>query len=320
VHKFWIIAVVCATAGFGQLQRPVQQTALPADAAANLPFARVGADDLLGIFVYDSPELTRTVRVAEDGSIQLPMLKDPVQVAGLTATEIKAAVVNALKKEDVMVQPVVAVSVVEYRSQPITVVGAVKSPLTFQAVGRVSLLDALSRAQGLSEDAGAEILISETSAEANGGSALLTKRIPVKGLIDGADAALNLELHGGEQILIPEGGRIFVVGNVKTPGAYPIKDSKETGILKALALSQGLMPYAGQTAYIFRPNEASGGKQEIRVELKKIMARKAPDVPLFANDVLYIPDATGRRATVDALEKLLAVGTGFGTAALYVTR
>jgi polysaccharide export outer membrane protein len=76
------------------------------------------------------------------------------------------------------------------------------------------------------------------------------------------------------------------------------------------------MPYASKEAYIYR-REGNGNKNEIPIELSKIMERKVADPPLLANDILYVPDNKGRRLTLGALEKMLLLGAGAGTALLY---
>jgi polysaccharide export outer membrane protein len=60
-----------------------------------------------------------------------------------------------------------------------------------------------------------------------------------------------------------------------------------------------------------------GGRTEIPISLKNIMDRKAPDLPLMANDILYIPDATGTRAGIKVLETSIGVGAALGAAILY---
>ena len=207
---------------------------------SNLPVAKIGNDDLIGVTVYDAPELTRTIRVSSAGDIRLPMVKQPIHASGLFPQELEKTIADALTADNVLVDPVVTVSIVEYRSRPITVVGAVKMPVTFQATANVTLLDAISRAQGLSDTAGSEILVSREAPHAAGGSAPLLQRIPVRALLDGENSALNLSLQGGEVIRVPEAGRVFVVGNVKKPGAFYITDSAKSSVLKALALSEGL--------------------------------------------------------------------------------
>jgi len=317
------LIVLAALAAFypALAQQPPLRTAPTTTAGftdtANLPLEKIGRDDLVGVSVYDSPELTRTVRVAADGTIRLPMLKQRITAAGLYPADLESAIADALSKEQILVDPIVTVSVVEYRSRPISVVGAVKQPLTFQATGVVTLLDAVSRAGGLAEDAGPEILVSRPQTMPDGKTTSLVQRIPVARLIHDADPEYNIRLEGGEDIRVPEAGRIFVVGNVKKPGAYLITDGAESSVLKALALSEGLEPYAGKVAYIYRREGGAGGKNEIPIELKKVLDRKAQDVPLVANDILYIPDASGRRNTVSAMKMSLLIGTGLAGALIY---
>jgi polysaccharide export outer membrane protein len=266
---------------------------------------KIGSDDLVSIQVYDSPELTRTVRVGQDGVLRLPLLNKPVQASGLLPSELEQRIADELKTEGILVRPIVSVSVAEYRSRPISVVGSVKHPLTFQAFGNVTLLDALTRAEGLSDAAGSEILVTHPP---EGGGTALVQRIPVKALLDGSDESLNIKLNGGEEVRVPEGGRVFVVGDVKKPGAVPVHDVSELTVLRVISQAEGLMPYASKEAFILRHGDTP--KNEIPIPLEKIMERKAPDVPLMANDVLFIPDSKGKRNTAKILEALTTFGIG----------
>jgi polysaccharide biosynthesis/export protein len=146
----------------------------------------------------------------------------------------------------------------------------------------------------------------------DGKPARVTQTIPVRKLIDNADPGLNVMLHGGEEVLVPEALKIYVVGNVKKPGAYPVRNDEETTILQLLALSEGLAPYSAKVAYVYR--RAPGGtKTEVPIELAKIMKRKSPDVLLQANDILYIPDNNGKRLTAETLDRLAGIGGATAT-------
>jgi polysaccharide export outer membrane protein len=286
----------------------------------NLPVEKLGPDDLIGLSVYDEPELTRTIRVNSDGNLRLPMIKRQIQAAGLYPSELEKEITRALIEEHLLVDPIVTVSVAEYRSRPITVIGAVKNPLTFQATGKVTLLDAISQAGGLTAEAGSEILVTRANPPGDGSSSPLIVRVPVHGLIDGVDPALNITLAGGEEVRVPDAGRIFVLGSVKKPGAFLITDGSESSVMKALSLSEGLDSFSSRSAYIYRVEGGRGGRSEITVPLRKIMDRKSPDVPLLANDILYIPNATGKKASLKALETSVIVATGLGAALIYTMR
>jgi polysaccharide export outer membrane protein len=298
-----------ALAGCVYAQQPGSPN--PGYSYSNLPTQPVGPDDLLALSVYDSPELTRTVRVDADGNIRLPMLKDPIQVRGMVPSQLETAIVNALTKGKVLVDPIVTVTIVEYQSRPVNVVGAVKSPLVFQATRPIPLLDAIARAGGMREDAGSDIVVSRQVVQ-DGKPTRVTQTIPVRKLIDDADPSLNVMLHGGEEVLVPEALKIYVVGNVKKPGAYPVRNDEETTILQLLALSEGLAPYSAKVAYVYR-RTPSGAKTELPVALAKIMKRKSPDMPLEPNDILYIPDNKGQRLTAETIDRLAGLGTATAT-------
>jgi polysaccharide export outer membrane protein len=273
---------------------------------ANLPSQKLGVDDLVAVSVYDAPEQTRTVRVEADGTIHLPMLKNGIAAAGIFAGQLETNIATSLIDEQILVDPVVKVTVVEYHSRPIAVMGAVKKPLTFQAVGAVTLLDALAYAEGLSNDAGTEILLTR-------GEKVV--RIPVKQLMKDADPALNYTLHGGEEIRVPEAGKIFVMGNVRKPGAFAVRDAEDQSVMKMVALSEGLLPYAAKFAYVYRRGDG-GVKKEIPIELEQIMLRKSPDITLQVDDLLYVPDNKTRRTTMNVIDRITNFGASTASGVL----
>src|SRR5471032_1310485 len=188
---------------FIHAQSPPVRPAPMTDGCANLPAQKVGPNDMIAISVYDSPEFTRTVRVGADGVIRLPMLKQRIQAEGLMPSDLEDKIAAALTDEGILVDPFVIVTIAEYHSRPISVMGAVKMPITFQADSPVTLLDALSRAGGLSPEAGPEILISRAQTGPDTAQTTLVQRIPVKALMNAADPEVNVMLAGGEEIRIP---------------------------------------------------------------------------------------------------------------------
>jgi len=330
----FVLIVLAAAAAVAAQQEPAlpsaqggttMQSTAPSFSAGlggsqNLPVGKIGDNDLLGVTVYDAPPLTGSVRVSEEGNIRLPMVKQPIRAAGLYPKDLEKKIAAVLVKDHLLVDPIVTVTIMEYDSRPITVAGAVNSPVTFQAMGPVTLLDAISRAGGLTANAGSEILISSPAPGSGGKNTTLIQRVPVTDLFDNASPALNIDLHGGEVVRVPEAGRVYVVGDVKKPGYYYVTGGSQSSIMKALAFSNGLGQHSGHVAYIYRKESGSGGRNEIPVQLKKIMDRKSPDVALKANDILYIPESNGRRVGVAVLKTLLATGTAAGLALLYVYR
>src|ERR1700761_1576486 len=134
------LAVVLFSLALGlEAQSPIAAIpAAPTNPDATLPAQRVGPNDLLWISVADCPELTRNFRVSSTGMLALPLVKEKISVGGKYPADIENEITDALVKEQILVQPVVTVSVAEYRSVPVSVLGAVKRPITFQAVGIVT--------------------------------------------------------------------------------------------------------------------------------------------------------------------------------------
>jgi polysaccharide export outer membrane protein len=236
----------------------------------------------------------------------MAMLKRSIKADGLLPPVLEQAIAKALTDEGILVDPVVTVVIAEYHSRPISVAGAVRSPITFQAEGPVTLLQAIAKAGGFEKTAGTEILVTHGTD---------TVRVPVKELIDAANTRWNLPLRGGEEVRVPEAGRIFVVGNVKKPGSFSYSEMNDASVLKALALAEGLMPFSAKQAFIYRA-DAVGAKHEVPVDLNGILQRKAADVAIQRDDVLYIPDNKNRRLGTAALERILLFGSTAGATAL----
>jgi polysaccharide export outer membrane protein len=273
-----------------------------AGGAANLPAQRIGPNDLISVAVYDAPEFTRSVRVALDGTIILPMMQKAIPAAGLTPRELETRIATALREEHLLKEPSVVVTVAEYGARPIIVAGAVRSPVSFQAVGQVTLMDALTRAGGIAPEAGPEVLISDSQ----GSDPSLVRRILIKPLYDASDPKLNLILADGDEVRVPVASRISVVGNVKNTGSFPILDASDTTVLGALVLAGGFAGPKPTEAYIIRRDDSPEGTHQIKVPLKQIMDRKVPDVRLVAHDYLYIPN-NRKSETFLMLEKIAGV-------------
>ena len=312
-----VLMMAYAFAVSGQARFPLSSV----EAGANLPPRPISVGDLLSISVYGAPELSRTARVNEEGVIRLAMLKSPIEARGIPPAELEQRVSTALEGAGILVDPSVVITIAEYATRPIRVAGAVRHPLTFDATGPISLLEALTRAEGLSAEAGADILVTRAVTRVvhlpGPDDPPVTRRIAVKDLIEKADPAANVVLEGGEEVRVPEAGRVFVVGNVKRPGAFPVGDEGAgTSVLKILAMAEGLAPFAAKLAYVYRP--ADGAKREIAVSLDRIMHRKTPDVILAAGDIFYIPDNRSGRVTASVIDKVVSFAAGTASGALIV--
>jgi polysaccharide export outer membrane protein len=245
----------------------------------------------------------------------------PIQVNGLTTAEVEEKISEILQVKGLVTHPEVIVSVKDQKSQPITVIGEVKNPQVIQAVRSMRLLEILSNAGGISENAGNTVLITRvatTPAAAksvfdgpsstdsqdvkNANSSLdpsmTTITVNLGDLLNNPDPERNILLFGGDIVTVPRGGIFYVVGAVNHPGGFILQsDADRMTTLKGIALAQGWLPSAKtKSAMIMRPNKTTGKDEEIPVNLQRIMDHKTEDVKLLPNDVLFVPDSAGKRA------------------------
>lgn len=283
--------------------RPVIDTPMTAPAAnTSLPDHPIVPNDLLSIMVFDEPGLSKTARVSADGTIQMPVLKDPIKVVGLLPRDVEAKVSQELLDEQILVHPVTAVSIVEYASKMVSVVGDVKIPGQFTVTAPITLYEALAKAGWTTTDAGADLLLTKSSKDA-------PVRINLLQLQLGKDSSINPMLTGGEVVNVPDAPKVWVTGNVTKPQAVPIRTPSDASVLKVVASAEGLTQYYNKTAYIYRAN-ATGNRTEIAVPLWAIMHRKAQDITLASDDILLIPDDNGtkRRELLQLLQSMAGAG------------
>ena len=293
----------------------------------------IGAGDLLAIEVFDVPELTREARVNETGFIAIPLIPVKVQAGGLTPFQLQDKLAELLQVNGLVTRPQVTVSVKEQHSEPITVIGAVRAPLTIQAVHQMSLLQVLSQAGGIADDAGGKVLITRkprlpqpdsTSSDGPGADTAKaasanrpappenTITIDLNDLLDSGDSKFNIPLLGGDVVTVPRAGVVYAVGAIQHPGGFAMQsDRQQLTVLKVLSLAGGLTTTAkGGNAILLRQPPGSQQRQQIPVDLKKILALKSEDISLRQNDILYVPDSTGKHALRRSAEVAIAIATG----------
>jgi polysaccharide export outer membrane protein len=298
-----------ATVLMAQVSRPVVNTPVAVQSATStLPDHPVVPNDLLSIQVFDEPQVSRpAARVAEDGTIVIPVLPKPLQIAGLLPREIATEVTKALVDAEILVHPMVSVSILEYAYRQISIQGQVRIPGQFNITQPITLFEALAKAGGVTPDAGSEVLVSKSATD-------VPQKINLIDLQNNPDPSNNVTLTGGELISVPDAPKLYVTGNVAHPGPIPVKTPTDATVLKVVASAGGLTQYYNKTAYIYRA-DATGQRQEIAVPLREIYQRKAQDVSLKAEDILLIPDDNGYRRR-QLLGILQALGGSASSAAI----
>lgn len=285
----------------------------------------IGSGDLLRIEVFDAPDVSREVRVGSSGYVSLPPLPMKVRVGGLTAFQLEEELAELLQANGLVSHPHVTVFLKDQRSQPITVIGAVSHSFVYQAIRPTTLLEVLTEAGGIAPDAGSAVIVTRPGTEAaagetggssgNAGPAAtepMTITISLIDLLESGDTRFNIPLMGGDVVSVPRAGVVYVVGAVDKQGGFVLANEREQmTALKVVALAGGLKPTAKpHQAVILRRNADTGQRQELNVDLAKILERKTEDVRLLASDILFVPDSIGKKALRRTGEVAIALASG----------
>lgn len=277
----------------------------------------VGPGDLIEIWVRDSPEISdRPFRVSSRGTLRLPILGE-IEIAGLTVQEVETKLLERLALY--FYDPELTVTIVELRSQPISIVGSVQRPGVQQLTGRTTLVETLSAAGGLTSDASNIATI--TREVAYGDLPLVTKRhdstgqystadISLAGITEGTNPAANIVLQPHDIVSISRADIVYVIGEVNRAGGFVLDRNKEISVLQAIAMAEGLRgSAAGGGAKILRPVPGEARK-EIPVNVKKIINGKAEDLRMLPDDILIVPSSTAKKVMQVAVGTAVGVGSG----------
>ena len=280
----------------------------------------LGPDDQINVVASDVEELSgkAPVRIDMQGTIKLPMV-GRIQAGGLTAEQLEAEVGKRLKKY--MQNPEVVISIVEFRSQPVSILGAVTTPGVLQLQGRKTLFEVISLAGGLKPEAGYSVKVTRRlewgkiplpSATDDPTGEFSVATLSVKNIMEGKSPQENILVKPNDVISVPKAELIYVIGAVRKSGGFVLGEHETLSTLQVVSLAEGLdRTAAPQNAKILRIPAGSSVREEIPVDLKKILTGKSNDLPLKAEDILFVPNSAAKNITMRSLEAAIQIGTGF---------
>jgi polysaccharide export outer membrane protein len=283
---------------------------------------RLGSGDEISVQQANAEELDgATARVDDLGFVNMP-LTGRVQLSGLTLEEAEAALKERLGK--LLLNPEPVLSITQYRSQPVSVVGAVNTPGVIQLQGRKTLVEMISMAGGVRADAGTDAEITRRmtygkiplqNAVVDGSGQFSTSKVNLPLLLRGTSPATNIVILPQDIISVPRAELIYVTGDVKKPGGFPLTTNGSISVLQAVALAEGVTTDSvPQNAKIFRSKDNGedgvAGREELTVDVRAIQKGKIKDFDLKPRDILFIPDSTSKRAGTRAAEAALQAVVG----------
>lgn len=276
----------------------------------------LGPGDELRISVLELEDFPEDpVQIGPTGLVDLPLVGS-LHAAGLTVQQFGSLLRERLT--EFMQEPKVTVSVVQYRSQPVSVLGAVQNPGVYQLQGSKTLVEVLSMAGGLRSDAGNSVILTRRSewgeiplAGVRRDTGSSVAELSISSILEGRQQGATLEIMPKDVVSVPAAKLIYVVGDVHKAGGFPLRDRSNLSVLEALSLAEGLQSTAAaQNARILRPRPGSVERTEIPVDLKSILRSRASDVALQPNDILFVPGSNSKKVGIRAIEAAIQLGTG----------
>lgn len=259
----------------------------------------IGGGDLIQVSVYGT-DFDKQVRVSDAGEISLPLL-GTVKVGGLSIRDAEQLVGRELVRRGYFNDPQVSIFDREYATQAISVLGEVQKPGIYPLPGARTLFDAISAAGGTTEKAGNDATITHRGR---------TEHPEVVPLSYTGESSVhsNVPVSPGDTVVVSKAGIVYVVGDVRRPSGVVMQSSQMTA-LQAIAMAEGTNPTAAlNRCKLIR--KTPQGRKEVPLPLKKILAAKAPDVPLQPNDILFIPNSAAKSAARRSVEAIVQTATG----------
>lgn len=292
----------------GSANTPAKDALKPATAGNDgSSTMRLGPGDLLEVGVYNVPELSSKARIGSSGDVYLPLI-DYVHLADLTLEEAQALIEKRLADGGFVRSPHVTIFLDESASQGVTIIGEVQKPGIYPAMGDRKLYDLISAAGGFSPSAGRKVsVIRQKSAEGP-----ITVNLP-RNLAD--DLQDNIEIMPGDTITVPRAPIIYVVGDVGRPAGLLVDNGTLT-VLQALALAGGTN-HTAKMGGVRIIRKGPTGMTETKIQLKKMLEAKVPDINLQADDILFVPLSGARVAAQRGMEAAVSTAAGLAIIAAH---
>lgn len=238
---------------------------------AAVPGFQIGAGDTVDITVLGRPELSASGNVSGDGLITAALV-GAVPVLGLTPQQAARRIAQAYKDGQYLVDPQVTVTLRDYQSQQLSVLGEVKSPGRFPMRTRLSILDALALAGGIN-DSGAQLAYILRPED----SVVTRYEIDLDALLQAGAGQQYFELLAGDTVVVPKAELFYIYGEVKSPNAYKLKPGLT--VIQALSLAGGLTDKGSDRRIDIRRRDDEG---ELRTQAATLSDALLP------NDVIYV--------------------------------
>jgi polysaccharide export outer membrane protein len=318
-YRIVVIACLLVVAGgvlAAQVPPPAAQSAQGQVPTVNLlrPDYTLGPNDQILVRVPNAEELNeRPFRVDSEGSIVFPIV-GRLPVNGLTVRSLEAELATRLR--EFIRDPQVNITVVQFRSEPVTLLGAFMAPGVYPLSRGRTLVEMLAAAGGLQANASRRIRVTRRAEygpiplptavedpEKMGTSA----EISLETLMQSPNPAEDIVLQAYDVITAEQAAPVYVFGEVARPGPIPLAGQDTISVTQALSTVGGFTPSAKRDRVtVLRPIIGTSRKAEIEIDLKELLAGRINDFPLLPNDVLVVGRTNGFRGALGPVSTAVA--------------
>ncbi len=312
----WLLSMILALGLPLLAQQGTQQGPDPFAGQMDYDAYELGPGDEVRLWVFGIDDVGEQVyRIDSSGVLDVPYLGQ-IRASGRTIKMIRDELRERARKY--VLEPEVSVNLLERKSSPVSVLGSVRRPGVYQLEAPRTLLEIISMAGGLTEDAGHSVLIATEvwrDVLTDGGKVerrkiVETKEVSLKPLLRGESPQNNVFVPPNSVVSVPRADMTFVIGAVMKPGAIVLADEKSVSVLQALSAAGGFTEMAAPgKAKILRIEEGTV-RREIPVDLKKVMKGKTNDIAMYSGDVLFIPTSAMKQMRQAAFKTSLAILAG----------
>jgi polysaccharide biosynthesis/export protein len=306
---FVLLAAALLPTATGQVGQPQLVQPGAARSAQDLPPVdtfhqsyTLGVGDQIQIRVVDVEEITPgNYAIDNDGMVTLGLV-NKVKAADMTVSEFEQDLTRRLS--EFVRNPRVTISIVQFRNEPVFLMGAFRSPGIYPLLGRRTLIQMITTNGGLATNASHRVRLTRRlefgripldKAVENPKTKTSSVEIALGGFRDNVDPADDILLKPFDVVSAERAEMIYVSGEVTRVGAIEMGERKLISVSQAIAMSGGLGQDAAPTkARVLRPILDTSRRAEIPLNISDIMSGKVNDFPLLPNDILYVPHSSGR--------------------------
>ncbi len=251
----------------------------------------IGVEDVLDVSVWGETELSKTLAVSPEGTINYPLL-GIIKVKDLTPEALEHLLRDRLS-QGYLKDPKVTVAIKEFNSKKVMVFGLVGTPGLYKLKGEIPVLELLFMVGNVSKESGNRMVVMRRDPSDPQSQPMPALEVNLDDLLLKGDLSKNVMIKPGDVVYVTSSvvgkQRIYVMGEVRSAGPYDFTHSMT--LLEAIKMAGGITDYAAPKRVRLIRKEGDK-KVTFKFNLKEISSgKKSDDFIVQAGDVIIVPES-----------------------------